>query len=225
MQWAEWVIVGVTLVVVLLLVYRKKLLRPTAILIGLGSSLYVSYLGGLGAFFALILFFLIGEFVTRGIRNKYHAGKPHGQRSTVNIVGNIGPSLIALTLNPVGFNVMFFASLSAAFADTLSSEIGVLSKDRPLLITTLQPVSTGQDGAVSLLGFMGATLGGLLFGLYAVFLTHSLYWGALIFIAGLFGSIVDSVIGATFQRRGYLDNNATNFVSALLVGLFFALAF
>lgn len=120
---------------------------------------------------------------------------------------------------------MFFASLAAAFADTLSSEIGVLSKETPLMITTLRPAPAGTDGAVSLLGFGGAALGGMVFALLTFALTQSLYWGALIFIAGLFGSIVDSVVGATLQKQGYLDNNTTNFVSAFLVGLFFALFF
>ncbi len=224
MDTTGWIIVGVTLALVLLLITAKKLLKPTAIVTGLFASLYVAYLGGVGSFFALILFFLVGEAVTRLIRDK-HARKPHGQRSTVNIVGNIGPSMIALTLNPVAFNVMFFASLAAAFADTLSSEIGVLSKDKPLMITTLKPAMAGEDGAVSVLGFMGAALGGLVFGLLTLALTQSFYWAALIFIAGLFGSVVDSVLGATLQKEGYLDNNTNNFVSALFVGLFFAFFF
>jgi uncharacterized protein (TIGR00297 family) len=224
MDTTGWIIVGVTLALVLLLILSRKLLKPTAIVTGLVAALYVAYLGGVGSFFALILFFLVGEAVTRLIRDK-HARKPHGQRSTVNIVGNIGPSMIALTLNPVAFNVMFFASLSAAFADTLSSEIGVLSKDKPLMITTLQPAVAGVDGAVSVLGFLGAALGALVFALLTFVLTLSLYWASLIFIAGLFGSVVDSILGATLQKWGYLDNNTNNFFSALFVGLFFALAF
>jgi uncharacterized protein (TIGR00297 family) len=224
MELLEWAIVGITLVVVLGLIYWKKLLRPRAIIIGLGACLYVAYFGGLGSFFSIVVFFLVGEFVTRNIRNKYHH-KPHGLRSTVNIVGNIGPALIALTINPVAFNVMFFASLSAAFADTLSSEVGVLSKEKPLLITTLKPAQAGEDGAVSLLGFVAAAFGGIVFGLLAFWITHSLKWAALITLAGIVGTIFDSILGATLQRKGYLDNNTTNFVSSFAVGLFFALLF
>lgn len=224
MEFMDWAIVGVTLLLVLLLIWWKKLLKPTAIVTGLIASLYVAYFGGVGSFFAIILFFLVGEFVTRVIRDKHHP-KPHGQRSTVNIVGNIGPSMIALLLNPVAFNVMFFSSLSAAFADTLSSEIGVLSKDKPLMITTLKPATPGQDGAVSILGFVGAAIGGLVFGVITFALTNSFYWAGLIFIAGLFGSIFDSFLGATLQKYGYLDNNTVNFASSFIVGLFFAFFF
>lgn len=224
MELYEWAMVGVTLVLLLIFIHTKKLLKPMAIFTGLGAALFVAWRGGLGSFFAIVLFFLVGEFVTRQIRNKYHR-KEHGQRSTKNIVGNIGPALIALTLNPVPFNVMFFTSLAASFADTLSSEIGVLSKSQPLLITTLKPATAGEDGAVSFLGFLAAGLGGLLYGLFAFILTGSLFWGAVVMVAGLFGSVLDSFLGATLQKEGYLDNNTNNFVSSFLVGAFFALLF
>ncbi|MFH0970500.1 MAG: DUF92 domain-containing protein [Candidatus Diapherotrites archaeon] len=224
MQPIEWTGAGVILLIVLLLIIRKRLLKPTAIIIGLFISIYTAYLGGIGSFIAIILFFLIGEFVTRVIRNKYYR-KPHAIRSTVNIIGNIGPALIALMVNPVSFNVMFFASLSAAFADTLSSEIGVLSKYKPLSIITLQPVETGTDGGVSLLGLMGALGGSIIFGLLAFILTQNIFWGIIILLAGMMGSIFDSFLGATLQKKGVLDNNSTNFVSAFVIGLFFALAF
>ena len=224
MSLEEWGIVFGTLILVLFLILRKKMLKPTAIATGLIAAVFVAGRGGIGSYAAIIVFFLVGEFVTRHIRNKYHR-KEHGTRSTSNIVGNIGPAIIALAVNPTPFNVMFFTSLSAAFADTLSSEIGVLSKDRPLLITTLQPVFPGTDGGVSVLGFAAAALGGIIFGILGYALTGSFYWGALLILAGMMGSVLDSVMGAVFQSRGYLDNNLVNFISSFLVGLFFAVLF
>ncbi len=220
----EWLVVGVALAFIFVLSTWKKLLDPIGVLAGFTASIYVASRGGLGSFFALILFFLIGEFITR-ITRKYYHRKEHGQRSIVNIVGNIGPALIALTINPTPFNVMFFASLSAAFSDTLSSEIGVLSREKPLLITTFKPAAPGEDGAVSVLGFMAAATGGLLFGVLGYIVTGKLEWGALLTLAGLIGTMVDSLLGATLQRQGFLDNNSTNFVAAFLVGLFFAVLF
>lgn len=220
----EWGIAGIVLVLILFLSLRKKLLDPLGIISGCIVSIYTAYQGGLGSFLAIILFFLVGEFVTRAIRNRYHR-KEHGQRSLVNIVGNIGPALIALTINPISFNVMFFASLSAAFADTLSSEIGVLSREKPLMITTLRPAQAGEDGAVSILGFAGAAVGALLFGILGYVLTGHLIWAAILFLAGMIGTIFDSLVGATLQKSGWTDNNTTNFFSAFAVGLFFALLF
>ncbi len=224
MSLEEWFIVFVVLALVLVLILRKGLLKPTAVATGLLTALFVAWRGGLGSFFAIILFFLVGEFVTRMIRNK-HAEKKHGTRSTSNIVGNIGPAIIALAINPTPFNVMFFASLAAAFADTLSSEIGVLSRERPLMITTLKPVAPGTDGGVSTLGFAGAALGGIIFAIIGFAVSGSIFFAAILFAAGVFGSVFDSVLGATLQNWGYLDNNLVNFISSLSVGLFFALMF
>ena len=224
MNLVDWSVVFVVLALVLFLIQRKKLLKPTAIATGLITALFVAWRGGLGSFFAIILFFLVGEFVTRMIRNK-HAEKKHGTRSTSNIVGNIGPAIIALAINPTPINVMFFASLAAAFADTLSSEIGVLSREKPLMITTLQPVAPGTDGGVSTLGFAGAALGGIIFAVIGFAVSGNIFFAAILFAAGVFGSVFDSVLGAVFQSRGYLDNNLVNFISSLCVGLFFALMF
>src|SRR5207244_12645488 len=62
---------------------------------------------------------------------------------------------ISLTMPP-GFpkimsGIVFLSALAVAGADTLASEIGVLSR-RTVLITTGRPVPPGTDGGVSPLG-------------------------------------------------------------------------
>lgn len=220
----SWGVVFVVLLAVGIVSHKKKLLDLKGIIAGTFVSLFVAERGGIGSFTAIILFFILGEFITQFVRN-YFKRKSHVLRSTVNIVGNIGPALIALAFNPTPFNIGFFSSLSAAFADTLSGEIGVLSKDTPVFITTLKPAIRGDDGAVTTLGFAAAAFGGLLFGLLGYALTGEIVWMALLTLAGIFGTALDSVIGATLQRKGHIDNNTTNFLSALIIGAFFAFIF
>ncbi|MDZ4256176.1 MAG: DUF92 domain-containing protein, partial [archaeon] len=201
-------VVGAVLLVVIALVIHKRLLDLPGIFIGGIVALFVAERGGLGAFFAIILFFLVGESVTRFVRGKYRQ-KEHGTRSTVNIIGNVGPALLALIINPVPFSVGYFASLASAFADTLSSEIGGMSKDPPLLITTLKPVTPGTDGGITVLGLVAAAAGGIIFGILGYVLTQDVFWLAALTLAGIMGSVLDSLIGATLQKEGYADNNLT----------------
>ena len=73
-----------------------------------------------------------------------------------NILGNSGTAILALAL---GFPSGFFAAFASALADTLSSEIGILSKRKPVLITTLKQVKPGTDGGVTPLGMIAALVG------------------------------------------------------------------
>ena len=96
----------------------------------------------------------------------------------------------------------FAGTLAAANADTWGTELGVLSKRQPRLITSLKPVPRGTAGAVTLDGTL-ASLGGALFiGLLAVLVAPlpSLVDAAarvmLIGLAGLVGAQVRTRISA-----------------------------
>lgn len=93
--------------------------------------------------------------------------------------------------------------------DTFSSEIGILNDHWPVLITTLQKVPPGTNGAVSLLGLVAALMGGSVIGLTAAATLPMATVGAraTIFfvatVAGVAGSLIDSLLGATCQRTLY----------------------
>lgn len=56
------------------------------------------------------------------------------------------------------------SQLSTAFADTLASELGILSPSAPVYLLTLRPVPPGTNGGVSLYGLIASIVGGLLIG-------------------------------------------------------------
>ncbi len=91
-------------------------------------------------------------------------------------------------------------------ADTLSSELGILSKSDPILITSLRRVPRGTNGGCSLTGFGCSMLGGSLigFGAYGIDALSELDARPLAYIIfgtllGTTGSIIDSILGATLQ--------------------------
>lgn len=113
-------------------------------------------------------------------------------------------SLYFLTLHS------FSRQYAAVTADTWSSELGILSSSEPILITTLKPCPKGTNGGVSPLGLGVAVAAGAYIGLLSMIFTPlcSPDWtitcrlGFIAFMAGLglYGSIMDSLLGALFQR-------------------------
>jgi uncharacterized protein (TIGR00297 family) len=101
----------------------------------------------------------------------------------------------------------FAASLAAANADTWATELGALSPVRPRLITTLRAVDRGTSGGITITGTLAALAGSAFIGLLAWVFTPPALAGqfppmqgfALVTLAGLAGSLVDSLLGASIQ--------------------------
>jgi uncharacterized protein (TIGR00297 family) len=184
----------------------------------------------------LLAVFLLTAITTRlGRAQKERLGTAEGRegRSAAQVAANLGvAALVASELaqswlsgagwlshaTPALIFAVGVAALAEAAADTVSSEAGqVLSLalgSRPRLITTLRPAKTGTDGAISLLGTLAGVLAaGIVAGVGALALGGglALFWisGA----GGVFGLFFDSLLGATLERRRWLNNDAVNFLS------------
>ena len=92
-------------------------------------------------------------------------------------------------------------ALAASNADTWATEIGVLARARPRMITNLRSVEAGTSGAISLLGSAAALAGALLIGLVASLLAGNIELLYAAGAAGLLASFIDSLLGATVQAQ------------------------
>ncbi|MGI8650363.1 MAG: DUF92 domain-containing protein [Rubrobacter sp.] len=172
---------------------------------------------GWPGFTLLALFVVGGALLTRlGYERKNSSGNAQeygGRRGAKNALANCSVAAIVAVLYAAtgaeAFAAAFVASLGAAFADTVESEVGQLYGGTSHLITSLRPVMRGTDGAITALGtFAGAiaasmmSLAGLALGFVDGFAAF-----VLVAIAAFVGTVVDSVIGAKLPRIG---NEATN---------------
>jgi len=117
-------------------------------------------------------------------------------------------------LAPIPLIAPGLAALAEAAADTVSSEIGQVLGGRPRMITTLQAVDAGTDGAISLMGTLaGVVAAGIVAGIgaWAMRGSFAVFWVSC--AGGVFGLLFDSLLGATLEKRGWLNNDAVNFLS------------
>lgn len=147
-------------------------------------------------------------------------------RTAAQVCANLGvAALAAVFLSIPALHTAALLAISTAFveatADTLSSELGqAFLGSRTFLLTTGQSVPPGTDGGISLPGTLTGILGGLLVAAASAWALRLTWRGMLlVWLAGIAGIFLDSFLGATLERRGWLGNNAVNFFSSLFAAL------
>lgn len=201
--------------------YFARALSPSGAAAAAVLGTVVFGLGGLPWAVLLLAFFISSSGLSRlfkrrkaGLDEKFSKGS---RRDAGQVLANGGISgvfvLLHLLFPGQAWPWMGFAgALAAANADTWATELGVLSRSLPRMITSGRAVERGTSGAVSLAGTGAALSGGLLIGLLAALLWRwtapqplSLAFNtaadmaAWVTLAGLTGSLVDSLLGATLQ--------------------------
>jgi len=130
-----------------------------------------------------------------------------GARDATQVLANGAVFAAAAALQLVHPSQLWLAAgagaLAASAADTWGTEIGMLAKSPPRMITTWRSVPTGTSGGVSASGLV-AMVAGALFIAVAAWLLH---WNARVAIAvslgGMVGALVDSFGGALWQSRRF----------------------
>jgi uncharacterized protein (TIGR00297 family) len=202
-------------------------------------SLGVIIWGTLGwrGYVVVMFYFLVGSAVTRiGMAQKEAEGiaeKRDGARGPENVWGSalmatvcaLGVAAINLGWLAPGWEPIlllgYVASLATKLSDTTASEVGKAYGKRTFLITTLQPVARGTEGAVSLEGTVAGIFGGLAISLVAYSLGLITLSGVgLCAIAAFIATNLESVIGATVQSKfEWLTNELVNVFNTIIGAL------
>ncbi|KAI9325971.1 integral membrane protein DUF92-domain-containing protein [Zopfochytrium polystomum] len=197
-----------------------------AVLVGLATFTHPSPLFSA----ALITFYLSSSRLTKvGARRKKKLEEGYedsSKRTATQVLSNgvTGSALCLLhhmmvgaiarrpPMSPPGIPNAFVGHYACCNGDTWASELGILNRSLPRLITTFAPVPPGTNGAISLQGTLASAAGGAVVGLASalgLWGSGCLSIGVTITLTllgtfcGLVGSLIDSLLGATLQQTRY----------------------
>lgn len=215
----------------------KKLLTPAGYLHAWVLGVLIWGCLGWRGYTVVMVYFLAGTAVTRiGKAQKEAAGiaeKRSGVRGPENVWGSaltatacaLGVLLINSGLLSVIsetwialFNLGYVASFATKLSDTTASEVGKAYGKRTFLITTLQPVPAGTEGAVSLEGTLAGVLGSVVIAAVGWGVGMMTPLGVLLcLIAAFIATNLESVIGAAFQEDfSWLTNEVVNIINTTI---------
>jgi uncharacterized protein (TIGR00297 family) len=181
--------------------------------VAIGTSIF--WLGGWVWGLLLVAFFVSSSLLSRyrerekeGMAEKFAKGHRRDLGQTL-ANGGAGVALaVGSALYPHPFWLAaYVGAMATVNADTWATELGVLSRTKPRLVTTGRPVDAGTSGGVSGLGTVAALAGGAFVGAFAGLLqlaargteATSLLLLLSGVLGGLAGSFFDSLLGATVQ--------------------------
>ncbi|WP_138859252.1 MULTISPECIES: DUF92 domain-containing protein [Exiguobacterium] len=174
----------------------------TGTVIGYGFGWFGLYL--LGVFFSTSS--LASKYRSRDKEPVDEIVEKSGPRDFVQVLANGGIGMataLGMLLTPNdAWLFAYIASIAAATSDTWGSEFGVLAKQKPRSILTFREVEPGTSGGVSPFGtFMSVAGATVIIVASLPFIDMSLRFAGLLIALGLTGSVVDTLLGATVQRK------------------------
>src|SRR5512136_1206848 len=205
------------------LAYRREALTQSGALGAVLTGTAIFGFGGLGWGLLLITFFVSSSLLTRykqaakaQVAEQFAKGGP---RDIAQALANGGlAALIAVAYGLTGSAHLpllfaFVGAMAEANADTWATELGVLSRQTPRMITTREPVAPGTSGGVTRDGTLAELAAAALIGVLAALFgwIGKIPWNVAVLLlpvgalAGVIGSLVDSLLGATLQGIYYCD--------------------
>ena len=231
-----WAILSI---IIFTFAYKKQSLSLSGAIGGYLLGIIIFGAGGWNWITPLVFFFISSSILSSIKRKKL------SRRDLVQILANGGfPTICAIEYifwgSPYS-SIFFLGAISSATADTWGTEIGYFSKASPTLIFSKKKVSRGTSGGITILGTLSSICGGFIIGLIAHFSFGIENIFIPLTIAGLLGSLFDSILGNFIQGKfrcnkcneiieershcnasallitgsKFIDNNMVNFLNTL----------
>lgn len=236
---------GIPLIIVFLLLlvlfaymaYRLRVLDGPGATLAVVMGVVIVFATHAGWVVLLFLFAAGGSLVSMVGRERKlrHVGDDAGRlnRGWRNVLGNGGAATavaaFGFTMSEHGLAFPFAVAVAVAAADTAASELGSLSRRTVLVTRPSMAVPAGTNGGVSWAGTGAGVAAAAVVALAAVWLLPvDWMWVSWIVVAGALGSLLDSLLGALWERspqrpEGVLSKTQVNLIAtgALTLCAFF----
>ena len=193
----------------------RRALTKGGLLLAWALAVVICFCGWLSGFLALAATFVftIAAGKLSGKKRERAEQALHaktGARDAVQIFCNVFTGALMLVLFKLtahrGFLWAYGGAMAASLADSMASELGILSRRPPRDILTWRPVRPGLSGGVTALGFAMSALGAALVAVcFAAFLdvTAAGFFAAFLDVtaAGFFAAVCDSALGSAVQVK------------------------
>ena len=190
--------------------YKKSLTKFGAIVAWI-LSIVITYCGGTVGFVILLVTFLsvmvVGKISHKKRENIIkNINQKSGKRDSIQVLANVGVVTISLIIFYITKNDIFLITyacvMASSLADSIGSEIGVLSKQNQVDICSFKKTERGISGGVTILGLLFSLVGSFIIAL-SFYLLTDFNISILLFITalGFTGSIIDSILGSTIQVK------------------------
>ena len=193
----------------------RKALTPGGLALAWALAVVIAFCGGATGFLALAVTFVftvaagkLSGAKRERVEENLHAKT--GARDAAQIFCNVFTGAFMLVLFQLtdfpGFLWAYGGAMAASLADSMASELGVLSRRPPRDILTRRPVEPGLSGGVTALGFAMSALGAALVAACFAACTRAAsgaFFPAFLDVtaAGFFAALCDSALGSGVQVK------------------------
>lgn len=215
----------ILVVIMFVTAWSGKLTLPATFLGGVITTVIYCGTGYPGIAF-LAAFFLLGTIATSWKMDfKQRLGlaeRNRGQRSAGQVAANALMAAVAACIACIWTSYRPLATIaaaacfSAATADTLSSELGMIYGSKYFNVISFKEDKCGADGVISIEGtLIGLAGSAVIAAIFSLFYSWNLdcWW---IIVAGTAGNAADSFMGAIWERKQKIGNNTVNFLNTLV---------
>jgi len=170
----------------------------------------------------IIIAFFIANVATRyKIKEKIEikfVTRKKAIRSWQNVLANGLPilifSILEGTMHASLFTIGYVTANASFLCDTVSTEIGITSKEEPFLITNFKKTLKGRSGAITTLGTLAGTLSATLLAIISYLiiqeqLNRIILLVIIVATSSTLANLIDSLLGATIQAIYYCKYCAT----------------